>query len=130
MRLFSDIVYLVLGLEGLRHRTVVAGQATPAFLGRLTIWPEGNVFLLISKVIRSRIRLRPVLPNMLARLQASGFYPLTTSPDTDRSHPGERNRVLTTIFNHRRPLCPFAIAYRAAACPPMPHVGAEGNLVR
>jgi glycosyltransferase involved in cell wall biosynthesis len=114
-RLCSDMEHVVLGLEELRSRILAVGPAPQPFLDRLSVMQEGYVFLLIGRLIRSRVSLYPVLPHTLARLRASGFYPMERFPGTDRNHRGSRYRVLTTVFNHRWLLYPFAYVYRVAS---------------
>jgi glycosyltransferase involved in cell wall biosynthesis len=112
-RLFGDLEHVIHGLEAVRERTVESGAATPAFLDRLTVMQEGYAFLLIAKIIRSRVPLRPLLPELLARLRASGSYPLRAFPG--REHPGMHYRIISTAFSHGPLLYPLAYAYRSGA---------------
>jgi glycosyltransferase involved in cell wall biosynthesis len=112
-RLLEGFERVVHGLEELRQRTLAEGSATPAFLDRLSVIEQGYVFLLISKIVRSSVPLRPLLQETLARLEATGSYPLTRYPDD--AHAGWRYRMLGIVFSHRASLYPFAALYRMGA---------------
>ena len=109
-RILGDFEHVVAGLDELRQRTAATGTATPAFLDRLTTMQEIIIFLLIMRIIRSRIPLWPVLPDTLADLRSHGYYPLKKFPG--REHRGLKYRVATTVVNHTLLLYPTALAYR------------------
>jgi glycosyltransferase involved in cell wall biosynthesis len=113
LRMIRDYERVIVGLDMLRQRTVDDGSATPGFLARLAMRQENFVFFLIARVIRSRIPVRPVLPQVLSRLQGMGVYPMTVFPGAD--HAPMQLRVLTAIFNRRYLLYPFASIYRVVA---------------
>lgn len=112
-RLIGDLEHLVHRLDGIRQHAIAEDQWSCAYLDRIATMQEGYIFFLITRVIRSTVPLRPLLPDTLDRLRATGHYPLKAFPG--REHAGLRFRVFATVFNHRTLVYPFAYAYRAGA---------------
>lgn len=112
-RLHAEYEHDILGLEELRKRVIADGNATPAFLDRITTYQQGYVFFLISRIIRAPMPLQPAMRETIARLAAGGYYPLTNFPGED--HADVHYRVLAACYNHRLLLYSFALAYRALA---------------
>ncbi len=110
-RLVADYERVVFGLEELSQRLLNSGTASPALLDRLVNRQQTFVFFLITRLLRSNVPARPILPDALGRLRAIDMYPLTRFPGPDDK--GVRYKLLTAVYNRDYLLYPFIRVYRS-----------------
>ncbi len=110
IKLITDYERVVVGLGELRSALLATGLTSAQVFDRLAYRQQAYVFFLISRLIRSSVPPRPLLPAALARIACVGAYPLTRFPGRD--YRGWQYRLLTGVYNRERVLYPFIHLYR------------------
>jgi glycosyltransferase involved in cell wall biosynthesis len=109
-RLIAGYERVVFGLQELRQELSNGGGVPTAVLERLAYRQQAYVFFLVSRLIRTDLPPKPVLPETLERLRAIDMYPLRRFPGRD--HKGVQFKALTFVYNRQMLLYPFIRLYR------------------